>query len=1276
MKLARFSNLLTWLVVGLLATACGSVWLAFTLNEEHRAEMKYLHQASDTISRLQLGSHALTLAVRNYVTTTDELYYQAYLNEKNSDRSYDKALEQFLAQQLSSKDVALLLESKKQSLQLEQLQMQAFATARKGDWAQAVELAFGASYQQTMLAIIDPLEKLEKKLHQEGQARIEVLQQQLGRASVLAISLMLISLLLVLLVLRSFYHRRVLQPLVALTGNTHQLLKGERDIRYANIDEDSEIGDLSRALSRYGEVIRELETERRRFSESDAWYRQIIEFAPDGMLVVDADGLILIANPKAHEQFVYPPGSLIGQSIDLLVPTSIRPQHADMRKRFMAGSGHRAMDRVNGDFRAVDSRGREFPVELGLTRLPLVDGHPACACVMVRDITERKRYEQTIAEQLEFQRVLLDTLPYPVFFKDAEARYLGFNQAFLDVFGVRREELIGKTVLQFMQLPAEERPQYQRANEKILREGGVYTSEMHIPGADGEMHPAIYCLSGYPGSDGKVAGLVGTLIDISTQKAAEQTMAKAKELAEEATRQKSDFLANMSHEIRTPMNVIMGMAHLALDSQLDKRQRNYLEKISSAAQGLLGIINDILDFSKIEAGKLHVEAADFYLEDVLDSLVDLATLKAQEKGLELLFDIATDVPTCLIGDSMRLGQILNNLLSNALKFTERGEITVAISPEGRSADQVWLRFEVSDTGIGLSTEQSGRLFQAFSQADSSTSRKYGGTGLGLTICARLVELMGGEIGVDSELGVGSTFFIRAPFKLQSQQRELLVDGESLLGMPILVVDDNASARGIFHNMLSSLKFDVATASSAAEAINLLAAACAAGRPYRLVLMDWMMPDMDGVEAMRAISSDTRIGETPVFVMVTAYSRDELLERLGNLPVAGVLVKPVTPSTLLDSILNTFGQQALARPRKKELLAEVHDARQALQGAYLLLVEDNQVNQEMTVEILARAGIRVDVASNGAEALSMVAKTAYDGVLMDCQMPVMDGFEATRRIRAQAHFAQLPILAMTANAMAGDKEKCLQAGMNDHIAKPLDVNQLFITLQRWVKASGARGALPELTSEDTHLPVIAGLQMDAALQRLDGNSALLRKLLKRFCETQADSLERVRAALAVDDRDTAVRAAHSLKGLAGNIGARGLVLNAAELEAQLRHGRDDEAELNLQGLVLELQGLISQIEQGLQATPQPPEAYAGISLAAADVDIAALNAGLERLENLLREDDGEAGECLAAQFSGLLSLGWQTQAKDLERLIGRYQFDQALQSLQALRQRMTLATGSN
>jgi PAS domain S-box-containing protein len=1273
-RLAKFSNLLTWLVVSLLMAACASVWLAFTLSQDYRAEMTRLHQASETINSLQLGSHALTLAVRNYVTTTDELYYQAYLDEKNSDRTYDKALEQFLSQQLTSTDVALLLESQNQSQRLEQLQMQAFATARAGDWPQAVELVFGAPYQQTMLAIIEPLEKLDKKLHREGLARIESLQQQLTRATISAVALMLISLLLVLLVLRSFYHRRVLQPLLALTHNTHQLLAGKRNIRYANVDEVSEIGDLSRALSRYGEVIRELEIERRRFSESDAWYRQIIEFAPDGMLVVDTEGQILIANPKAHEQFAYPPGSLIGMAIDRLVPTSIRQQHAEMRKRFMAGTGHRAMDRVNGDFSAVDSRGREFPVELGLTRLPLVEGHPACACVTVRDITERKHYEQTIAEQLEFQRVLLDTLPYPVFFKDAEAHYLGFNQAFLDAFNVRREELIGKTVLQFLQLPDEDRPLYQQANEKILREGGLHTSEMRIPGPDGEMHPAIYYLSSYPGSDGKVAGLVGTLIDISAQKAAEQAMVKAKEIAEEATRQKSDFLANMSHEIRTPMNVIMGMAHLALDSQLDKRQRNYLEKISSAAQGLLGIINDILDFSKIEAGKLQVEATEFYLEDVLDSLVDLATLKAQEKGLELLFDISTDVPTCLIGDPLRLGQILNNLVSNALKFTERGEITLAIRCEEQNVEQAWLRFEVSDTGIGLSPEQCAKLFQAFSQADSSTSRKYGGTGLGLTICQRLAELMGGEIGCDSELNVGSTFFIRAPFKLQSQQRQLLVDGDGLLGLSILVVDDNASARGIFQSMLSSLKFAVTAVSSAREAISVLADASAAGQPYRLVLMDWMMPDMDGVEAIRAIRGNNRIGDTPFFVMVTAYNRDELLERLANLPVAGVLVKPITPSSLLDCILNTFGQQALARPRKKELLAEVHDARQALQGAFLLLVEDNQVNQEMTVEILARGGIRVDVACNGAEALSMVAKTTYDGVLMDCQMPVMDGFEATRRIRAQAHFAHLPILAMTANAMAGDKEKCLQAGMNDHIAKPLDVNQLFITLQRWVKSSGSQGPLADLTTDDGHLPLIAGLQMDAALQRLDGNSALLRKLLKRFCETQADSLERVRADLADDDREGAVRAAHSLKGLAGNIGARALMLNAAELEAQLRHGRDEDAELNLQGLALELQGLITHIEQGLQTVALPPTAPVGTAAMPSEVDLVRLRAGLERLEYLLREDDGEAGECLSAHLVGLASLGWKSEAQDLERLIGRYQFDQALQLVQALRQRMTLSAG--
>ena len=1270
MKLAKFSNLINWVLVGFLALTFASVALTFNLAKQHRAELISLHEASDAAQHLQISAYELTRAVSSFVTTTDEQFQRDYFALRDERHSGDQGLQSFLNHQLSSREVELLMEARLQAARLDDMHLKAFALAREGRWPDAVEVVFGMPYQDAIKQELKPLHELEATVHRQASARIEVLDRQIAQATALAATLLILCLLLVVVVLRRFYHRRVLQPLVQMTESTQHLLHGERDIQYGYSGEISEVGDLSRALLRFQELMQQLELQRREFSEAETWYRQIIEFAPDGMLVVDDGGTIVIANPKAHEQFAYPQGDLLGRCIDQLVPEDIRPKHAQMRERFMASNAQQAMGSIAGEFRAVNRHGREFPVELGLTRLPLVAGRAPCACVTVRDVSERKLYEKTIASQLQFQRVLLDTLPYPVFVKDAQARYIDFNQAFLEFFAVQREDLLGKMVLQFLQLPAEDRPLYQEASERIMHEGGQYSAEMRIPKADGSLNPYIYALAGFRGSDGEVAGLVGTLIDISAQKSAEQAQAQAKELAEEATRLKSDFLANMSHEIRTPMNVIMGMAHLVLDSHLDKQQRNYLEKIYTAARGLLGIINDILDFSKIEAGRMTLESTDFYLEDVLGNLVDLATLKAQEKGLELLFDIATDVPTGLVGDPLRLGQVLNNLLSNAIKFTEQGEITLSIRSEhaqlaeGDQLGTAWLLFEVKDTGIGLSEAQASRLFQAFTQADSSTSRKYGGTGLGLTICKRLVDLMGGGIGVDSEQGVGSSFFFRLPFRLQTEQRELLISSDDVLGMPILVVDDNASAREIFSSMLHSLKFKVATAGNARDAIERLHEAEEAGQPFRLVIMDWMMPGMDGVAAIREIRQDPQLTTPPFFVMVTAYSRDELMERLADAPVADVLVKPITPSTLLDSIHNAFGKAAPARPRKKELLLEVRDAREALHGASLLLVEDNVVNQEMAVELLSRAGIQVAVAGNGAEALSMLAHQRYDGVLMDCQMPVMDGFEATRRLRAQREFADLPVLAMTANVMAGDKEKCLQAGMNDHIAKPIDVNQLFITLQRWVKPSGSKGDLPVDDRQATQLPPISGLQLDAALQRLGGDTALLRKLLLRFCETQADCQAQIEAALAAGDRESAVRVAHSLKGLAGNIGARALAFNAAELEARLRHERDEDAAQTLQSLAVELQVLIQHISQALreQVVASPVRAPA-----AREVDRQLLHAGLVRLEQLLRDDDGDAVHSLGELLEQLVGVGQQVAAAELERLISRYEFEDALQVLLKLQQ---------
>ncbi len=1132
MKLGDFSNRISYLVVALLCVACASVLLTAQLAAERRDTLRDRHLASEALHDLQIGAQALTIAAGNFVVGGDPRFHREFIRERDQVRSRERAVEQFLALGLHGDYNALVLEAMRRADDLLALQLGALAFANAGERQQAIELLFGAEYAPVRAAVSAPLERLDERVHQYYQARIEALDRQVNQAMIASLVLMLLSLLVVVVVLRRFYHSRVLKPLVTLTGETRRLLDGQRNLAYPHGEEHSEIGDLSRALRRFQETLNELDAQRQQSRQAEAWYRQIIEFSPDGMLIVDPVGRILIANPKAHELFGYAPGTLIGSCVDALVPEEIRPRHAQMRARFMGEDGSRPMGSMRGDFRGVDRHGREFPVELGLTRLPALGGHQPCACATLRDISERKQFEQA--------------------------------------------------------------------------------------------------------------------------------QAQAKELAEEATRLKSDFLANMSHEIRTPMNVIMGMAHLALERDPEPRQRNYLEKIHAAAQSLLGIINDILDFSKIEAGKMHVEEIDFDLEDVLGNLADQTMLKAQEKGLELLFDIDTAVPGGLVGDPLRLGQVLSNLLSNAVKFTERGEITLVVRQEQAGEGRCWLRFEVRDSGIGLSAEQCGRLFQAFTQADSSTSRRYGGTGLGLTICKRLVDLLGGEIGVESQPGVGSTFHFRLPFRLQAEQRELRVDGDDILGMPILVVDDNAGAREIFHSMLSALKFSVATASDAADAIRQLEQAHLAGRPYRLVLMDWMMPGMDGVEAIRRIRGNPQIAATPFFVMVPAYSRDELLERLGDTPVAAMLVKPVTPSTLLDSILDTFGKAVVARPRKLALQAEYLEAQQALRGARLLLVEDNPVNQEMATEILARAGIRVQVASNGREALARLAEQAYDGVLMDCQMPVMDGFEATRRIRRQPALAHLPVLAMTANALAGDKERCLAAGMNDHIAKPIDVTQLFLTLHRWIKVAQppADSAVPAVEA-DAELAAITGLQLDAALQRLGGNVPLLRRLLEHFCESEADIAARIGQALQEGDQDTALRLAHTLKGMAGNIGAEALQHDAGELEALLRQPLAAvRVAPALQALQDELQTLVEAIGAGLARST--PVAAAGLVGA---VDRVALADGLQRLAELLHEDDGEAGACLAELLEPLASLGLEEPAAQLQRLIGRYEFEAALALLQ-------------
>ncbi|MFQ5642279.1 MAG: response regulator, partial [Thiogranum sp.] len=801
--------------------------------------------------------------------------------------------------------------------------------------------------------------------------------------------------------------------------------------------------------------------------------------------------------------------------------------------------------------------------------------------------------ERERARLLTYQSALLNAIPIPIFVKDIHTVFTTCNEAFEQTFGIRRADLVGKTVLDLDFIPAQEQQKLQQADMELLREGGFRQEERTLPYADGMDHDVMYWRTTFDIARGEPGGMIGGLVDVTELKSLQAKLERATLIAESASRAKSDFLANMSHEIRTPMNAVIGLTHLALNTDLDNRQRDYLNKISGSAKALLGIINDILDFSKIEAGKLDVENIPFDLHgEVLENLANIISLKAGEKGTELIFDFDSDLPFALVGDPLRLGQILINLMNNAVKFTDGGDITLRIRMLEQDEDSVLLHFSVSDTGIGMSEEQQSRLFQSFTQADSSTTRKFGGTGLGLTISKRLVEMMGGEIGVESEAGKGSTFWFTSrlgkadPGQLQSTKH---IEAE-IGNLRVLVIDDNPTARLTLRRHLDTFGFTSEEAGGGAEAIRMLESAAPS---FDLVLSDWKMPELDGIEVARQIGNNKRIGKIPAILMVTAFDREELLRNKGDAPIKGVLVKPVSPSTLLDGILEAFGKGAARRQGSGTEQLPAH-----VIGARILLVEDNEINQQVAQEILASAGAQVTLAGNGRECLdALLAQPDYfDAVLMDIQMPVMDGHQATREIRRDPRFSKLPVLAMTASVMVSDQEEARAAGMDDHIAKPIDVKELFEVLGRWIRVpeqrrtppspeQPAQGGTDTMTGAD-ELPDLPGIDTRAGLARVAGNTKLYRNILRKFRDSQAHAGDDVMTALEQGDHETAQRLAHTLKGIAGNVGASGLQEAAGRLERAIKDRNGDAGTLldALRPVLAQVMASLDLLHENPQPTP--------------------------------------------------------------------------------------------
>ena len=887
---------------------------------------------------------------------------------------------------------------------------------------------------------------------------------------------------------------------------------------------------------------------------------------------------------------------------------------------------------------------------------------------LVKQCVSAKKQYRSLLQEKNFARSIIDYSLSTIIAVDKDRRIMEFNRAAESMYGYSAEEIIGQPISIIYG---------DGGGDGLVREAmqqnGNFVGEVLSQRKNGESFLVQISATVLRDDKDNVIGSIGSSRDLTEERQAEADR-RAREVAQMANQAKSRFLANMSHEIRTPMNAIIGLTRLALKQELPPKLDGYLTKVYNASRALLRLLNDILDFSKIEAGRLELNPEPFDLHDLFERLADLFRQQTFNKKIELSLVIPAQQEFALVGDMLRVEQVLINLIGNAVKFTKDGEIVVRSTLVAQKDDAIHMAFSVRDTGIGIPPDHIEQLFAPFVQADVSHTRKYGGTGLGLAISRQIVEMMGGKIWVESTPGQGSVFHFTLILGCQpSTTQRTLVTPADVRGMKLLVVDDNEVAREIYSNILVAFSFEPVMACSGDEALEKATEAKQAGTPYPLVLMDWRMPEMDGLETsrrMKEISKETHI------IMVTAFGRDEVKREAGELGVDLLLFKPLNRAQIFDGIMEVLGQEVSRQYNVRREEADDAEVMEKIGGVRILLVEDNRINQQVAKEILEGVGVIVDIANNGVESLRSVGQVRYDAVLMDLQMPEMDGYEATRRIRRDVQFKELPIIAMTAHALTQDREQCLATGMNDHITKPIEPNELFASLIRWIKP-GSRvtpdvAFLQPVTQHDseqaTFPDAVPGINISSGLQRLRGNQTLFLSLLDEFLRDFSSVAHQIRDTLKghrQNDLSSAANLAHTVKGLAGNVSAETLFEAAAALEKGIKDNQRDNWPVlldqfeNALNVVLDSVRTLErkQAEQQEKEEKTPPTQVV--------VDPVKRHALLSTLAHLIRHGDSEAEDFFLSVKPYLQDASLANEVKQLEASLGLFDFKMAKASLDVI-----------